>query len=207
MVANSGSGAVVAWLWRKEDQYMTSLRAGVVLALALAGCSGSMASTPPSTQPAPTVSPTGVATIEPTPSATPEPTPAPTVDLKAAAATAYLAAVTKYNAALKANVAACNRNTLASQKKCLKTYYTAIEALDLAIRAIVFPSDTTADAHNAIRLNSSLDALVRQAYGSGSLSQINSYYWPKIDTAGTAASQASNLLRGDLGLPPVPVKL
>ena len=169
------------------------------------GCGqGVVANTPAgSSVSAPTAQP--ISSIEPSPTA--EPTPDPTADVKQVAADAYLAAVSKLNAGLKVASPYCERNTLSSQTKCLSRIFNALEAFDLTVRAIEFPEDTKADVHDMLRIDASYDALVRQAYGSNSLREILNYYWPKILAANQASSEASNLIRGDLGLPPVPSKL
>ena len=183
------------------------MKAIVVLLLGtlIVGCQqGFVSDTPASTL---TNAPTTQATSAIDPTATVEPTPEPTVDVRQAAADAYLAAVTTLNAGLKVASPFCAKNTLSSQTKCLSRVFNALEAFDLTVRAIEFPEDTQADVHDMLRIDASYDALVRQAYGSNSLRQILDYYWPKILAANQASSEASNLIRGDLRLPPVPSKL
>lgn len=175
----------------------------------LVGCGESRA-TPTASPVADTVpssSPGLTATAEPTVAATPLPTPAATLDPEAvrkAAGAAYLAAVAPYNKAIK-TLYRENRNK--TSLKASRTYCTKLADSErtwlLALQKIVVPADTTADVKALIRLSAADEAHLRSCAKSRSFADWNTA-WDRAEKAFSKAVEAANLVRLDLGLPPVP---
>lgn len=152
---------------------------------------------------------TQAATAGPTtsPTATPEPTPSPTADpeaIRAEAAKAYLAAAAVTNKASKKLDA--KYKTFKSLKQA-RDYYRAAAKIDgtfiAALKKMTVPDDTKADLHSLIAKTAAAQALeiegsaVKSWAAQGSVAA-------SLTRAARAASAAANLIRSDLGLPPIP---
>jgi hypothetical protein len=162
------------------------------LALALVGCGAA------ATGAIATSSPTVVAT----PASTVAPTPTP--DGRAIAAQQYLAAVTADNTAVDVANAAQNKlpNSApwSASVPSSRKLYAADQAEETAVFAIHFPPDMAADASAIISaLNSELATLGNFIRSPGQST------WDTCIAANTATGSASNAVRHDLGLPPVPL--
>jgi hypothetical protein len=140
-------------------------------------------------------------------SPTAAPTPSPTLSqdqIRSAAAKAYLAAVNKANATSRA----LNKKyaTFASLAQA-RAYYKAVAALEAthlkALRAITYPTDTAGDAHSLIVKESALQALCIEGSAVKTVADLDSVQ-KAFTSTDRAVVAASDLVRGDLGLPPVP---
>jgi hypothetical protein len=134
--------------------------------------------------------------------ATAAPTPDPEVVRKAAAA-AYLSAAEKGNKARKAlNKKYKTFKTL----KQARAYYKASAKIEgsfiAAVKALKVPADTAGDLHTMVAKWAAVQALEVEASGVKSWSHQESVD-AAIVKAERIASGASNLIRADLGLPPV----
>ena len=147
----------------------------------------------------------GIAVASAMPSASPSPSAVLRQDeIRSAAARAYLAAVTTYN---KANGKLATKYKTFDSAARARDYFAAAAkltgALMKAMRAIVFPADSAADAHVVLTKLAAEQALEISGSAVTTLDQSN-VIGPQIDKVSSAIRAASNLLRGDLGLPPVP---
>lgn len=166
---------------------MARLLLMVAILAALAGCSGASPAASPVV-----VSPASLTATSP--------------DLRPIAAQQYLAAVTAYNKATSAafKSKACGAATLKQQRACVTAFYTAAETFLAALRAIQYPPDTEGDLRALIRAETTVDTFYRDAAGEKTLTALSGWF-TKISKAIDVAQTASNLVRGDLGLPPVPI--
>lgn len=171
----------------------------VAIALVVVGC-GATVTASGSVGPAGSPASSSNATL---PSSLPSSaTPDPEAVRKAAAA-AYAAAAAKYNKDLNALAKKCKtfeslkmaRNCYASAAKINGAYVTALKGIQV-------PADTASDLHALVAKVTAVQAVLIE--GSKARS------WAAFDSAGTpyvkadrAASAAANLVRSDLGLPPV----
>ena len=73
-----------------------------------------------------------------------------------------------------------------------------------ALRAIVYPADSAADGHSLIVKNSTLQADELDASVDRTVAAMNADI-AHVNSADDTASASANLIRGDLGLPPIPV--
>jgi hypothetical protein len=132
------------------------------------------------------------------------PTPAPSVVSKDAAAAAYLRAVTSFNQSNHDADKTCQTRGYTAQKKCMRVSYEVLEVFMKAIRAIAFPPGAGGDVSALLHADATLDTYYRDAYGEKTLAAIETWF-PKLDKASLTSQAASNVLRLDLGLPPVPI--
>jgi glucose/arabinose dehydrogenase len=160
----------------------------IALAAALVGCGSAGSSSP-----AATTTPTAAATAAAT----------PTPDVRAIAAQQYLAAMTANNLALDAfNAAVKKLKSTAPWSAVLpaaRTYYKADAAGTQAVFAIHFPPDMSADVSAVVSTFNSDQVKLLDFIGSPNQSTWDAW----VNDA--AASSASNAVRRDLGLPPVPL--
>jgi hypothetical protein len=180
--------------------------ASVVVAVLAAACT--VGAAPTVSQSAPQVvyvTPPPTPTVQPT--TTPSPTPAPTPsqdEVRLAAGTAYLAAVKPANAAFISLYKLYRYKTslAANRQYCAKLAAVARTEL-LALNAIVFPADTTADARLLIRAEAAMEADLRSCAKATSFANWNRA-WTLSTKANDRAHEAANLVRLDLNLPAVP---
>jgi hypothetical protein len=136
------------------------------------------------------------------PAATVQPTPSPTADLYPTAKVAYLAAASAGNTAVNAANAALARATTAAQESAA---YKKLAAADTSFRAAVFgltfPTDMKADANALIGAISSEIAAFQSA--ASAADPLGSVPQGAITVANSAGSAAANVVRHDLGLPPI----
>jgi hypothetical protein len=184
--------------------------AGLVLVLGLlaAACAGpagsptqSSAGAPPSIRPGPT---SGSASA---PASAPTPTPAasgpassdPAVRL--AAAKAYLAAARAYNVAKRALLPHATRTFEET-----RTYYRELAKVEhaflVAIRKVDFPAEARSRVDLLLELTAESEAWQLKGSAARTRSGLDKIQ-PSILRADQAASLAADLLRRDLGLPPL----
>jgi hypothetical protein len=165
---------------------------------------GSEAPAQPSDTSAPAV-PTAAGTLEPT--ATPAPTPSPTADpeaVRALAAKQYRAAATKSNRASKA----LNKRYPKTfpTLKMAKRYWRAYAKIDRVfldeIKGIVVPEDTKADMRDLLRKVSACYTIELEMAAARSNAELLSAR-RAADPIFRRQTAAANLVRADLGLPPV----
>lgn len=135
----------------------------------------------------------------------PAPLPTPSQDeIRAAAAKAYRTAVIPSNREGKALWAYYKDKT---SLKANRAYCTKLAAnqrtLLLAMKAIVWPTDTASDAKILIRALASDDANMRTCAKAGNWAEWNRA-WDLHNKASARSHEAANLVRLDLGLQPVP---
>jgi hypothetical protein len=137
----------------------------------------------------------------PTPTAIP---PTPTPDVRAVAAQQYLAAVGAYNTVNDAFNATIKRVPSTAPWSALvpavRTIYAAETAFERTVFAIHFPPDMAADTSTIVSATNS--DLVAQ---SNFISDPSQSSWGTWTAASTATGSASNAMRHDLGLPPLPL--
>ena len=201
-------------------RYSSTLLVVASAAILLAGCGNTEAPAAAASVAAPTpqiiyVTPAPEAVTSASPTA-PEPSPSPTVapaatpapaptqdELRVTAGKAYLAAVKPANkAADRLWKQYKNKNSLSANRK----YCAKIAVVDrtelLRLNAIDYPKDTVADVKNLIRHLAAEEAEFRSCAKARSL--LNWYReWNLADKANTKGHEAANLVRLDLGLPPV----
>ncbi|MGZ8501340.1 MAG: hypothetical protein ACXWW6_00655 [Candidatus Limnocylindrales bacterium] len=175
------------------------LARGVVLGLGLltAGCAG-----PPAT-PARTPPSGAVPSRQPTPSPiSSRPATSDSAAVRAAAAKAYLVAARAYNATKRA---LSSGNVLRNFEQT-RTYYRKLakaeHAFLVAIRTVDFPVDVGPRVDLLLKLTAESEAWQLKgsvAKTAAALDKIE----PSIRRADQAASLAADLLRKDLGLPPI----
>jgi hypothetical protein len=170
----------------------------LVLGILVAGCASSTVSPVPQAQPPVSQETEPAATVG-------APSPSPTIDVTALAKQ-YLALATASNKAQAKVAASCKGNlTLKQLHTCYAKSAAAIRTFYEAKNRLQFRPEMAGDAKAVIRTASVLYVLWREAATAPSIAVIDSLQ-PRIDRAGTALSAASNTLRLDLGLPPVPIK-
>lgn len=169
----------------------TGLRAATIgAALVLAAC-GAVGTNP-----------SAATTTHPTATATPAPTPTP--DVRAIAAQQYLATVTAYNKANDSfNAAEAKLPGTAPWSATVppaRALYKAETAETQAVFAIQFPPDMATDVSALVSaFNTEQERMLAV------ISSPNQSTWTDWDTAATASGSASNAVRRDLGLAPVPL--
>jgi hypothetical protein len=139
------------------------------------------------------------------PSLAPTPTPDPEA-LRKAAASAYLAAASKANKANKANNALRKKYRHDATLAGARAFYKGEAAIEgsfiKAVRAIIWPPDTAGDAHTLIVRETALQALDLEGARVRTWADVGSVE-KALTGAERAATAAANLVRSDLGLPPV----
>lgn len=150
---------------------------------------------------APTASPTPTAAA-PTAAPTPSPTPNPEAVRKTAAAAYLVVAETSNKAFAALGKKYKTFGTLARARAYFKAASKIDGAFTAALRKIVVPADTAGDLHSLIVKTTADQAL--DIEGSGVKS------WAAVDSVNAAllksdrnSTAAANLIRSDLGLPPV----
>jgi hypothetical protein len=143
-----------------------------------------------------------VAQVSPADTSVPTATPDPAATRNVAAA-AYAAAADKY----RKDIAALNKKyPSGSTLKRVRAYYAAgskIEGAFLAaIRKIVVPPDTTSSMRDLVVKTTALQALDVEGSKVKTWADFNDVR-AAAKKADRAASAAANLVRSDLGLPPV----
>jgi hypothetical protein len=122
----------------------------------------------------------------------------------AVAATAYLAAANPYKKAI--NALAAKYKTFGTLARA-RAYYKAAAALEgrfvASMKLITVPADTTGDFHTLIIRITALQALDIEGSGVKSWAAVSSLQSDLLK-AERAAAAVANLIRSDLGLPPVP---
>jgi hypothetical protein len=186
----------------------SGILAAVCLAFAVAACG---AAAPNQSSPAPLSAAAAAAPSTaqaPAASQSPSATPAPSISLtqdeiRLVAGKAYLAAVKPQKAGYAKLFKAYQKSTsLAAARK----YCAGLAAIDrkvlLALKAIEYPTDTAADGKVHIRYVASQDANERICAKAKTWSE-----WSRFDKLATKANEraveAANLVRLDLGLPPI----
>ena len=188
---------------RTRRFWLVIVLSGGLVAMAAGACASARAS--PSQAPSATIYATPSPTPSPTLGPTLGPTPSPTIDI-AALAQQYLALATKANDAddaLSKKYPA--QLTTVNQVHALYAGYAATEG-DFAtgLRAMVFPESMQTDVHEVLKDEAAEQVIQLE------LSKVKTWadadlLYKDLDAASNARSGACNLLRGDLGLPPVPV--
>lgn len=168
-----------------------------VLVMACGSAATSTAPLPPASQAA------TAATVQPAVSATPQPTPGQET-IRRIAAAAYLTAAEKANK--DANALDKKTPRVLKTLRQARAYYKAAARIEgafvAAIKAITVPADTAGDLHSLIAKRTAVQALAIEGSGVKSWSAQASVDAALTKALRTAAG-ASNLLRSDLGLPPV----
>jgi hypothetical protein len=184
------------------------IRFGIlVFAILLAGCAATPATAAQPTQPVATVSQAPSSSIGPpvslVPSANPSSTPTQD-DIRLDAGKAYLAAVTPANKAFIALYKLYKGKTSlkANRQYCAKLATVTRTEL-LALQAIEYPTDTSADAKVLIRADAAIEADLRTCAKASNFTVLN-HYWSLAIKTNDRAHEAANLVRLDLGLPSVP---
>jgi hypothetical protein len=136
--------------------------------------------------------------------ASPSPSPSPDPEaVRKAAGTAYLAAAKIANDARKKVDANYPTNLTLKQAR---SYYAALAKIEgaflIAIRKIEVPADTAADMHTLIVREAASQALLLELAKASSIGDLNAAA-ADLRRAGRNATAAANLVRSDLGLPPV----
>lgn len=162
---------------------------------AVAACSGA----PAATQPLVTVAP-----VTPTPAASatlaPPPTEAPWPQEQLGAA--YLACLDPYNAVVRATNSTISKTTsVKTAAAAFGDLADAIGALDKCIRAIPWTEEYEEDVKAKLKADSAMQITANEMSKATKWTVLNSYA-KDMDAGALAAAAASNLLRGDLGLPP-----
>jgi hypothetical protein len=177
--------------------------AAFVLALAvLAACSAATAT--PTATPIPSATLAATPSPTPVPTPTPMPTPSPTINVPALAQQ-YLALATQINSNEDALWKKYGKQKTLAQQHALFGGQAAAEQVFMdGIRGLVFPDSMQSDVHDLLKALAEQQLLDLELSKTKTWSAAEALY-KADDAASTAASSASNLLRGDLGLPPVPV--
>jgi hypothetical protein len=147
-------------------------------------------------------SPSATTSPHPTPTAIATAAATPTPDVRAIAARQYLAAMTTYNLAVDAATAAFNKLSTGPYSVYVpsqRALYKAMAAREQAVFAIHFPPGMAADVSALVSADNSDQVTLLDFINSP-----NQSTWDTSTLADTAASSASNAVRLDLGLPPVP---
>jgi hypothetical protein len=133
-------------------------------------------------------------------------TPTITPNVQQAAATAYLAEAVKFNDAIAAASTLCPgpTNTAAQLKACYGALYTAEEAHIQAVFAIKFPAGMKADVNQLITTNTQV-ASASEGLSTSSDPATDDTDLASVNTEQNASTAAAELVRHDLGLPPVPL--
>jgi len=159
-----------------------------------------VASPPSSPSPSPSSSPSPIPT--PTAAPTPSPTPDPEAVRKAAGA-AYLAAAESANKAGAAlNKKYKTYGTLARARAFHKAAAKIESDFIAKLKKITVPADTASDLHSLIAKDAATQALDIEGSGVTSWADVVSVDAALLKAA-RASTAAANLVRSDLGLPPV----
>ncbi|MEO8230413.1 MAG: hypothetical protein ABI628_11725 [Chloroflexota bacterium] len=184
--------------------------AGLVLVLGLspAACAGPMGL--PTQGPAgasPGMTPGSTSEVPSAPPSEPSPTPAesgspsPDPAVRLAAARAYLAAARAYNTAKRALSPNATR-TFEETRTYYRDLAKAEHAFLVAIRTVDFPADARSRVDLLLKLTAESEAWQLKGSATGTRSALDKIQ-PSIVRADQAASLAADLLRRDLGLPPI----
>jgi hypothetical protein len=179
----------------------------LVFAVLLAGCAVAAAPAAQPTQQVVSVSPAPFASVMAPASVAPAASPStpPTQDeIRLVAGKAYLAPVTPANKAFTALWKIYkNKTSLKANRQYCTKLATVMRAELLALQAIEYPEDTTADAKALIRADAASEADLRTCAKASNFTAWNRAM-SLADKASDRAHEAANLIRLDLGLPPVP---
>lgn len=173
----------------------------LAIAVFVAACGNSPQPSGSNTPPLPTLA---TAAVEASPSLAASTAPTPDSEaVRKAAAAAYLKAAETSN---KAGAAlAAKYKTFANLSKA-RSYYRAYAAIDgafvKALKKIAVPTDTKADMHSLIAKVAADQALAVEGSGVKSWTEQESLDAALVKAA-RVSSAAANLVRSDLGLPPV----
>lgn len=172
--------------------------APLLIAVLFAACSGTGPSGP--SNPVATPAPTAAVTPGP-PTPAPSPTTLPLTQEELGRA--YLACLAPYNAVVKvANETLFKSTTkLKAAKAAFSDLADATGTLDQCIRAIAWTEEYEADVKAKLKSDAATQVTEIQMSKATSWSVLNSYV-KDFDKQVAASAAASNLLRGDLGLPP-----
>jgi hypothetical protein len=133
------------------------------------------------------------------PTIAPAPTPLPLGEQ----AKLYKLCVTPYNKDSTAlNKQLESARTLSALKKAMKGYVASEITFASCLRAVPWSPDVAADARSLIKAVSTVQVTEQAMSTARSYAEFNEYYKPWHKQA-LAASSAANVLRGDIGLPPV----
>ncbi|MEW6225996.1 MAG: hypothetical protein AB1627_15330 [Chloroflexota bacterium] len=183
----------------------------VMLAIALAGCAATDAPTPSAAQASaldgatPTEASPLPAASAGSPTASPEASPTPSQDeIRSVAADGYLAAVGPTNKAFTTLWKQYkNKTSLKAWRQYCAKLATTLRSELVALQAISWPTDTAADAKALIRSVAAQEANERSCAAAKTWAE-----WRRFDTraykANLRSHELANLVRLDLGLPPVP---
>jgi hypothetical protein len=202
--------ALLPWPWEGTLSRRFLSAGAIALALALAGCSAGAASLVPATPMAPTPaiaaaspSPSVVSTGSPQPSASPS-EPASQDQIRYVASRAYIQAA---NVSNRAGAALNKKYPTFTSIARARAFYKAAAGIEgtfiKGIRGLICPTDTVSDAHAFVARLAAVQALYIEGSVAKTVSDLVSVS-NALTGADRAASAAANLLRGDLGLPPVP---
>jgi hypothetical protein len=182
----------------------------LAIAVLVAACGGATDSLPSGSitafaavhSPAPSAVPV-VAAATPTSSPSPSPTPDPEA-IRKTAATAYLAVA---KAANKAGDALDKKYKTFGTVKRARAYFKAAAKIEgdfiAGVKNLVVPADTSGDLHALVVKDTALQSLYIEGSAAKSWASVYSVS-TAAQKASRAASAAANLIRSDLGLPPVP---
>lgn len=175
----------------------------LAIALLVSACGGTVEpSTPPATATPSAAAAVNLVTPAPTAAPTPSSTPDPEAVRKAAGA-AYLVAAESSN---KAFAALDKKYQTFDTLKRARAYYKAAAKIDggfiLKLKMITVPADTAADVHSLIAKTAATQALEIEGSGVKSWTDLASVI-AAVKKADRATTAAANLVRSDLGLPPV----
>ena len=177
----------------------------LAIALLVSACGGTVERSAPAPAATPSAAAAvNLATAGPTPTEVPTPSPTPDPEaVRKTAAAAYLAAAESANKAYKA---------LLSKYKTFDTltraraYYKAVAKIDgefiAKVKKILVPADTAADLHALIAKDAASQALEIEGSGAQSWTEVDSVI-AALEKADRASTAAANLIRSDLGLPPI----
>ena len=185
----------------KLTRVLLTFTASVLLAACAAGPSASNTAVESVAVAAVTATPTPEPTPTPAPTAAPTPTPAPTPDL-AALGEQYLALLEPANR----HICSFDDAWLTDLAQYVAFAATLAEnerAFTDALREMVFPPDIQAHVDARIEAGASYHSVMTLIAGSSTFDEVNLLI-PRKDEMNFAVRDASNLIRGDLGLPGSP---
>ena len=186
-------------------EYAATVRWLLAIAILVSACGGTVErSTPAPAATSSAAAAVNLATAGPTPTEVPSPSPTPDPEaVRKTAAAAYLVAAESANKAYKA---------LDSKYKTFGTltraraYYKAAATIEgdfiAKVKKIIVPADTAADLHALIAKSAATQALDIEGSGAQSWSDVDSVI-AALEKAARATTAAANLIRSDLGLPPI----
>ena len=187
-------------------EYAATVRWLLAIAILVSACGGTVERSTPApaaTSSAPAA--VNLATAGPTPTEVPTPSPTPDPEaVRKTAAAAYLVAAGSYN---KANDALYMKyktfDTLTHVRALYKARATIAGEFIAKVKKIIVPADTAADLHALIAKDAASQALEIEGSGAQSWTEVDSVI-AALEKADRASSAAANLVRSDLGLPPIP---